>query len=188
MSPVQSSTASASQAKAPWLTKPFGSSKLAAAIRSNASSRAGVASLMSSSSPPAYEPLPAPVPAVDSPLDTILPTESVPRQAARDGCTGQHHWPFGHGLGDQANDQIATQIGSECVPGRFPFAERGDGAGRARGGKGSAGLPDRTWRIGLRAAATAAPGSSAHGAAWSTTKIALGLRCGRSKQRALQRR
>ena len=50
MSPAQSSMASASQAMAPWLTKPFGSSKLAAAIRSNASSRAGVVSLISSSS------------------------------------------------------------------------------------------------------------------------------------------
>jgi hypothetical protein len=49
MSSVQSSTASASQAMAPWLTNPFGSSKLAAAIRSNASSRAGVVSLISSS-------------------------------------------------------------------------------------------------------------------------------------------
>ena len=86
MSPVQSSTASASQAMAPWLTKPFGSSKLAAAIRSNASSRAGVVSLTSSSSllrP--MNPLPPSAPAVDSPLDMILPAERVPRQAAREG-------------------------------------------------------------------------------------------------------
>src|SRR5207253_517719 len=38
----------------------------------------------------AHEPPAAPVPAVDSPLDRILPAESVPRQAAWEGCTRQH--------------------------------------------------------------------------------------------------
>jgi len=76
---------------APWLTKPFGSSKLAAAIRSNASSRACAVSLMSSSLlPRPTNPPPPPVPAVDSPLDRILPAESVPRQAAWEGCTRQY--------------------------------------------------------------------------------------------------
>jgi hypothetical protein len=75
MSPAQSSMASASQAMAPWLTKAFGSSKLAAAIRSNASSRAGVASLTPSSSPSWPASLPPSVPAADPPLDKILPAE-----------------------------------------------------------------------------------------------------------------
>jgi hypothetical protein len=91
MSSVQSSMASASQAMTPWLTKPFGSSKLAAAIRSNASSRAGVVSVMPSSSlQRPIDPLPPSAPAVDSPLDRILPAESVPQQAAWQSCTRQH--------------------------------------------------------------------------------------------------
>src|SRR5262249_54083513 len=85
MSSVQSSTASASQAMAPWLTKPFGSSKLAAAIRSNASSRAGVVSLISSSSLPPTNPLPPSVrrfPARQPPPRRIDPPSRLGRLAS----------------------------------------------------------------------------------------------------------
>ena len=55
MSPTHSSMASASQAMAPWLTKPFGSSKLAAAIRADAHRPPG-----RESAPPGEDRLPTP--------------------------------------------------------------------------------------------------------------------------------
>ncbi len=83
--------ASASQAMARWLTKPFGSPKLAAAICPDASSRAGVVSLMPSS--PLLRPtnpVTISAPAVDPLLDRIFPGESVPRLAAGKGYAPAH--------------------------------------------------------------------------------------------------
>jgi hypothetical protein len=114
MSPAQSGMASASQAMAPWLTKPFGSSKLAAAIRSNASSRAGVASLTSSSSLPwPNEPLPPPVPAADSPLDRSSPPDrrlgKLPGTA--DGLAASTYRPSGRRVVAGSGDWSCRQLG-----------------------------------------------------------------------------